>query len=99
MVNPTKHFSVYRNFSLYWRTSLIVTLMTPLWFAVSLSPLVRVAVAESQNRDLHRVDEWCDLCGMRLNASKTKTMIVLGSRTMHSQVAPINSGELSLRSQ
>ena len=37
------------------------------------SPGVRVAVAESLNRDLCRVSEWCDLSGMKLNASKTKT--------------------------
>ena len=28
---------------------------------------VRVAVAESLIRDLGRVSEWCDLCGMGLN--------------------------------
>ena len=28
------------------------------------------------NPDLIRVNAWCDLCGMKLNASKTKTMIV-----------------------
>ena len=43
--------------------------------AVVLSPGVRVAVAESLIRDLGRVSEWCVLWGMKLNASKTKTMI------------------------
>ena len=47
------------------------------------SPVVSVAVAESLIRDLGRVSEWCDLCGMKLNTSKTKTMIVSRSRTMH----------------
>ena len=51
--------------------------------AVVPSPGVRVAVAESLICDLGRVNEWCDLCGMKLNASKTKTMIVSRSRTMH----------------
>ena len=37
---------------------------------------IRVAVAESLIRDLGRVSEWCDLWEMKLNASKTKTMIV-----------------------
>ena len=37
---------------------------------------VRVAVAKSLIRDLGRVSEWCDLWGMKLNARKTKTMIV-----------------------
>ena len=44
---------------------------------------VRVTVAEYLIRDLGRVSEWCDLCGMKLNASKTKTMIASRSRTMH----------------
>ena len=43
--------------------------------AVVLFPGVRVAVAESLIRDLGRVSEWCDLWGMKLNASKTKTMV------------------------
>ena len=46
-------------------------------------------VAESLNRDLVRVNVWCDLWGMKLNASKTKTMIVSRSRTMHSQSPPL----------
>ena len=49
------------------------------------SPGVRVAVAESLIRDHGRVNEWCDLWGMKLNASKTKTMIVSRSRAMHPQ--------------
>ena len=39
--------------------------------AVVPSPGVRVSVAESLNRDLGRVCEWCDLWGMKLNASLT----------------------------
>ena len=31
------------------------------------------------------MNAWCDLYGMKLNASKTKTMIVSRSRTMHPQ--------------
>ena len=53
--------------------------------AVVPSPGVRVAVAESLIRDLGRVSEWCDLWGMKLNASKTKTTIVSRSRAMHPQ--------------
>ena len=41
------------------------------------SPGVRVTAAESLIHDLGRVSECCDLWGMTLNASKTKTMIVL----------------------
>ena len=51
--------------------------------AVVPSPGLRVAVAESLSRDLVKVSEWCDLWGIKLNASKTKTMIVSRSRTMH----------------
>ena len=36
-------------------------------------------------RDLGGVGEWCDLWGMKLNASNTKTMIVPRSLTMHPQ--------------
>ena len=50
--------------------------------AVVPSQGARVTVAESLNRDLVRVNAWCDLWGMKLNASKTKTMIVSRSRTM-----------------
>ena len=53
--------------------------------AVVPSPGVKVTVAESLSRDLVKVSEWCDLSGMKLNASKTKTMIVSRSRTMHPQ--------------
>ena len=60
--------------------------------AVVISPGVRVAVAESLTRDLGRVSEWCDLWGMKLNASKTKTMIVSRSRTMHPQSPTLTIG-------
>ena len=57
--------------------------------AVVTSPGVRVAVAESLIRDLGRVSEFCDVWGMKLNASKTKTMVVSRSRTVHPQSAPL----------
>ena len=44
------------------------------------SPGVRITVAESLIRDFGRVNEWCDLCGIKLNASETNTIIVSGSR-------------------
>ena len=44
--------------------------------AVVPSSGVRVTVAESLTRDRGRVSEWCDIWGMKLNASKTKTMTV-----------------------
>ena len=53
------------------------------------SPAERVAVTESMNSDLNRVRVWCDLWGMKLNAGKTKTMIVSRSSTVHSQLTPL----------
>ena len=57
--------------------------------AVVPSPGERVAVSESMNCDLNRVSVWCNLWGMKLNASKTKTMIVSRSRTVHPQLTPL----------
>ena len=51
--------------------------------AVVPSPGERVTVSESMNRDLNRVSVWCDRWVMKLNVSKTKTMIVSRSRTVH----------------
>ena len=65
--------------------------------AVVPSPGVRVAVAESMIRYLGRVSEWCDLWGMKLNASKTNTMIVSRSRTMHPQSPPLTIGGTVLK--
>ena len=61
--------------------------------AVVPSPLERVSVVESQNRDLNRVNEWCDLLEMRLNASQSKIMIVFfRSCTMHQQLSSLTLG-------
>ena len=65
--------------------------------AVVLSPGVRGAVAESLIRDLGRVSEWFDLWGMKLNASKTKTMIVSSFCTMHPQSPPLTIGGTVLK--
>ena len=61
------------------------------------SPGVRVAVAESVIRDLGRVNEWCDLWGMKLNAYMTKTMIVSRSLTVHPQSPPLTIGGTVLK--
>ena len=53
--------------------------------------------ADSLIRDLGRVIEWCDLWGMKLNATKTKTMIVSRSRTMHPQSPPLTIGRTVLK--
>ena len=60
--------------------------------AVVPSAGVGVTVAESLIRDLGRVSEWCDLWGVKLNASKTLTMIVSRSLTMHPQSPPLTIG-------
>ena len=65
--------------------------------AVVPTPGVRVAVAEYLISDLGRVSERCDLWGMKLNASKTKTMIVSRSRTMHPQSPPLTIGGTVLK--
>ena len=62
--------------------------------AVVPSPGLRVPVAESLSRDLVKVNEWCDLWRMKLNTSKTKTMIVSRSRTMHPQSPTLTIAEL-----
>ena len=41
------------------------------------------------NRDLNRVSVWCNLWGMKMNASKTMTIIVSMSRTVHPQLTPL----------
>ena len=48
-------------------------------------------------RDLIRVSEWCDLWGMKLNATKTKTMILSRSRTVHPQSPPLTIGGTVLK--
>ena len=71
-------------------------LMTTL-MAVVLSPGIRVRVAEFMIRDLGRVSEWCDLLGTKLNASKTKIMIVSRSPTMHPLSPPLTIGGTVLK--
>ena len=44
------------------------------------SPGVRVTVTESLIRDRGRASEWCDLWKIKLNANKTKTVIVSRSQ-------------------
>ena len=65
--------------------------------AVVPSPGPRVAVAESMSRDMVKVSDWCDLCGMKLNASETKTKIVSRSRTMHPQSPVLTTGGTVLK--
>ena len=61
------------------------------------SPGFKVTVAESLSSDLVKVGEWCDLWGMKLNVSKTKTMIVSRSRTMYPQSSALIIGGTELK--
>ena len=61
--------------------------------AVMPSPAERVAVIKSMNHDLNRVSLWCDLWGIKLYASTTKTTILSRSRKIHPHaVNPFDSG-------
>ena len=57
--------------------------------AVVPSPGERVAVSEYINLDLNRVSVCYNLWGMKLKASKTMTMTVSRSRTVHYQLTPL----------
>ena len=45
------------------------------------SPAERVSVADSLNRDLRKIQSWCVTWGMKLNPSKTHSIIVSRSKT------------------
>ena len=73
-----EHFSILEN-------KLIGNANDSSLMAIVPSSGVRVTVEESLIHYLGRVSKWCDLWGMKLNACKTKTMIVSWLRTMHPQ--------------
>ena len=52
-------------------------------------PADRIAVAESINRDLIAISNWCRLWGMLLNPSKTKAMLLSRSRTVLPVLPPL----------
>ena len=60
-------------------------------------PGVGVILAESRILHLVRGCVFCDLCGMKLNVNKTKTMIVSRSRTMHPQSPTLTTGGAVLK--
>ena len=65
--------------------------------AVVPSPCIRVVVTESLISDLYIVCELCDLTAKKLNAGKTKTIIVSRSRTIHPQSSPSTIGGTVLK--
>ena len=79
VIAPPVHF----NFFFILENKLIGYADDSTLMAIVPSTGVRVTVAEYLIRDLCRVSEWRDRWGMKLNASKTKTMIVSRSRTIH----------------
>ena len=90
IIVPSVHrstFSILENklFGYAKDSKLIVDTVVP-------SPGSWVAVQQSLNCDLWKVSEWCDLYGMKLNVSKTKTMIVPRSAMMHPQSPPWTIG-------
>ena len=54
-------------------------------------------MSEPLSRDLVTVSKWCDRWGMKLNASKTMTMIVSRSRRMHPQSPALTIGGTMLK--
>ena len=46
---------------------------------------MRYVISDSLNRDLAKISEWCKLWGMKMNPSKTQSMIVSRSRTLQPQ--------------
>ena len=60
-------------------------------------PGVRVAAEVSLNSELGKVSKWCDFWGIILNASKTMTIIVSMSCTMHPQSSILTIGRTVLK--
>ena len=64
--------------------------------AVIRSPEMRNQAASSLNRDLERINQWCSRWGMKLNSSKTKTLLVSRSRTIEPPHPPLCVGNALL---
>ena len=56
-----------------------------------------VIVAESLERDLGKVNEWCSVLEAKLNVSKTETMIIFMSRILHYQSPQLTIGGTVLK--
>ena len=68
---PRSFFSIRENKLVGYTNDATLIVVVPF-------PGIRVTVAESLIHDHGKLSEWCDLWGMNLNVSKTKTVIVLG---------------------
>ena len=68
----------------WWRTDYMPMLITPQYRqALVRKPADRPAVAASLNRDLARIQEWCNHWWLILNPNKTKALVVSRSRTVN----------------
>ena len=59
--------------------------------------LVAVVPSPGERVAINRVSVWCDLWDMKLNSSKTKTMIFSRSRTVHPQWTPLTLSVTELK--
>ena len=53
------------------------------------SHIDRVSVADSLNRDISKIESWCQRWGMRLNPTKSQSITVSRSRTVFPQHPPL----------
>ena len=91
-------FRTLRCFFPSWIICWSVMPMIPLWELLCHPHALELQLQSPWSvRDLGRVSEWCDLWGMKLNASKTKTIIVSRSRTMHPESPPLTIGGTVLK--
>ena len=60
-------------------------------------PVVRIAVVGPLNPDRGKVGGWCDVWGMKTNASKPTTIVISMSRIMHRRSPPLTIGETVLK--
>ena len=77
VVGPVLFLCTPRSFFLILENKLIGYVNNSTLASMVSSSDGRVTVAESLKRDLDKVTEWCDLLGMKLNASNTKIMMML----------------------
>ena len=88
VIVPPVYFRVFTSWKICWSAML----MTPLWWLLCHPQVLRVTVAESLICDVGRVSVWCDLWGMKSNASKTKTIIVSRACKMPPQSSTLTIG-------
>ena len=90
LMNTSELFSILENKLIGYADDSTLIAVVP-------SQGIRVTVAESLSHDLVKVSERCDLSGMKLNASMTKTMITSRSGTMHPMSPALTIGGTVLK--